>query len=173
MTVPRRAFNPPITAPGNGEGGGERTSEFEGRDDLDGHDGLEDDGIRLEVRLAERVDGGEAERELGRVDRVECFIAKDHAHSGDWVPRQRALLDRFKEALLDRGDVVARYIHPLTMPDSPTRPIGSMCPIIHSYCSVPPVCLCVYANSARSVTVSRADRPVVRATPHSRFIRLT
>jgi hypothetical protein len=72
-------------------------------DDLDGHDGLDDDGFRLEVR-------GDAERGFGRIDCVERVIAKDHAHSGDRVSCQRALLNRFKEALLDRGDVVARYV---------------------------------------------------------------
>jgi hypothetical protein len=72
-----------------------RTLELDGRDDLDGHDGLENDGFRLEVRLAERTDGGHAERKLRRVDHVECAVAKDHANPGDRVPRKCALLEPF------------------------------------------------------------------------------
>jgi hypothetical protein len=84
--------------------------ELDGRDDFDGHDGLENDGFRLEIRIAERADGGDAERKLRRVDRVEYTIAEDHANPRDRVPRQCTLLERLKEALLDRRDVVAWYV---------------------------------------------------------------
>jgi hypothetical protein len=84
--------------------------ELDGRDDLDGHNWLENDGFRLEVCLVERADDGDAERKLRRVDRLLRVVAEDHSHPGDRVPCQRALLERLKESLLHRGYVVAWYV---------------------------------------------------------------
>ena len=46
----------------------DRALELRRRDDLDGHDRLEDDRPRGVVHLAERTDRREPERELGRID---------------------------------------------------------------------------------------------------------
>jgi len=87
-----------------------RTLELDRRDDFYSHDRLEDHRLRFQERLAERTDGREAEREFGRVDCVECPIAKYHSYARNRVSRQRALLERLVEALLDRRDVIARHV---------------------------------------------------------------
>ena len=125
--------------------------ELDGRDDLDGHDGLENDGFRLEVRLAERANGGDAERKLRRVECVERTVAEDRAGSlrGCKAPQRSPSRPRGCSCSVrpspSRRRVRSRFAIS-----------ARCCPITCAYCPAPPFCfLYLYANSARSVTISR------------------
>lgn len=69
-----------------------RTLELGRRDDLDGHDRLEDDRPRSVVNLTERADDREPEGQLGRIDRVRETVVEHKACAADGVTRERTLL---------------------------------------------------------------------------------
>ena len=75
------------------------TLELRGRDDLDGHDRLEDDRLSCVVDLAECTNGCQPERQLGRIDGVRETIVQDQAAAADRVPRKRPLLQCLVEPL--------------------------------------------------------------------------
>lgn len=77
--------------------------EFGGGDDLNTHDGLEDDGTSLDVSLSEGVEGGGDESQLGRIDSVESSILEDVSNSSDDRSGERSLLQSLSESL-DEAD---------------------------------------------------------------------
>ena len=76
-----------------------RTLELRRGNDLNCHDGLEDDGVRLVVDLTEGTDDGQAEGQLRRVDRVGETVLQDEPGAAYRVARQCALLQCLVEAL--------------------------------------------------------------------------
>lgn len=106
VIVPRRAFSPAMTAPtkltsisSTSLPTTERTLELSRGNDLNCHDGFEDDGLRLIVDLTEGTNDGQSESKFGRVDRVRETILQDESGAADRVARQCALLQCLKEAL--------------------------------------------------------------------------
>jgi len=76
-----------------------RTLELGRSDDLDRHDGLEDDGSSLEVSLSEGVESGGDESQLGRINSVETSILEDVSNSGDGGSVQSSPLQSLSESL--------------------------------------------------------------------------
>src|SRR6185369_7173580 len=77
-----------------------------GRPDLDGHDRLEQRGVRLGGRLLERHRAGDLEGELGRVDLVVGAVDQRHLDIDHRVAGQHAELVFFQSSGDHRGDVL-------------------------------------------------------------------
>jgi hypothetical protein len=107
--VPLRWLIPPMTAPTDSTyvrtrrtqvcGGRRLTLELQRRDDIDLHDGLEDDRVTLGERLLERTLCSESESELRGIDLMSGSILEDELASRDRVSRQDSTLERVVESL--------------------------------------------------------------------------
>jgi hypothetical protein len=110
-------------------------------------------------------------------------VTKDHANPRDRVPRQCALLGRLKEAFLDRRYVIARYVP--AHYDALERRVPSRFAVslhrldVSDHTRVLPRATCLILVRIRELCSLRNRfaecdlRPVVQATPYSRFIRST
>src|SRR6185503_8439425 len=72
-----------------------------GHPDLDIHDRLEEDRLRLGDALARRERSRESERELVRVDRVEGAVVEGRLEVDDGVAREWSLARDVTDAFLD------------------------------------------------------------------------
>src|SRR6266853_2034515 len=79
-----------------------------GRDDLDRHDRLEQDQLRLVRGLLEGHRAGDLERHFARVHVVVAAVGELDLHVHDRVAGEYAVLERLLDALLDRADVFPR-----------------------------------------------------------------
>lgn len=69
------------------------------RDDLDLHDGLEDDGCSLGEGLAESALRSETESKFGRIDLVGGSVLEDHLDTADLVTGEDTALESVVESL--------------------------------------------------------------------------
>lgn len=89
---------------------GRRTLEFDRRDDLHNHDGLQDDRSHAEVVFTEGCDGADAEGQFGRIDRVVRTVLQDEATARDGTATQVTLLKRIVEALQRINSRIAKEV---------------------------------------------------------------
>src|SRR5262245_27415182 len=82
--------------------------ELLGRDDLELHHRLEQDGIGAARGILQRDRAGDLERHLGRVDLVVGPVAEARAYVDQRLPGAHAGLHGLLDALVDRGDELAR-----------------------------------------------------------------
>ena len=79
-----------------------------GRDDLDGHDGLEDDRLRLRGGLLQGLGAGDLEGHFRGVDVVVGAVEQDDLHVHQRVTGQHAVLHGVLRTGVDRRDVLPR-----------------------------------------------------------------
>jgi hypothetical protein len=79
--------------------GRKRTLELDRRNDIDLHDGLEDDGTTLGERLAESTLSGETESHFGGIDLVSRSVLEDELAAGDGVTGENTALEGVLETL--------------------------------------------------------------------------
>lgn len=86
-------------AAARGDAANDGTLEFDGCDDLNGHDRFEDDRRRLAVDFTDGPDDGETEGKFGRIYDVRETVGQHKADARDGSARQGTLLDGFVKAL--------------------------------------------------------------------------
>src|SRR3954465_15035519 len=79
-----------------------------GRDDLDGHQRLEQGRVGLARGLLKDHRAGDLEGHLRGVDLVVLAVDQDGLDTHQWVTGEDAVLHRVLDALVDRGDVLPR-----------------------------------------------------------------
>lgn len=75
------------------------TLEFNGSDNLDGHERFKDHRLRLHECLSEGTDGGESESQFGRILNVGSTILQDESTTVDGVTSEHTTIERFSETL--------------------------------------------------------------------------
>jgi hypothetical protein len=113
-----------------------------GANNLDQMDRLEQDRLALRQTFDDANASGGAERHVGGVDRVVRAVDQRHVEVDD-RETERAVLERIDNALLHRGDIVARHHAAgdlILERKTRTRGIGFMSSTTSPYCPWPPDC---------------------------------
>ena len=135
-----------------------RSLEFDGRDDLNGHNGLKDDGLRFGKSLAESANRSGSESQFGRIHHMRLTVFEQEATPGDRVTCQLTTVKRFLESLGNSRFIIenqklqnrltfstaginwngmfpptTRFSKPVSFPVSVSNSIGSMIPLTRAY----------------------------------------